>query len=1105
MPVSSRPLRRKRARFVAVLPALALLPLVLLLGASFGCSDSGARSEPRPSCAPSEVDWPEEAEPFWNNVEVFQVNRQRPRAAFTALPGPDADEGDALRQSLHGDWKFDFAESVPLRAQGFETRDFDDSEWGSIVVPSNVEMRGYGEPIYFNFNYPFEEALDAPLGEAFPTIPEEDNSVSSYRRTFMVPEAWGGRAVFIHFAGVDSAFYLWVNGRRVGYSEGSRTPAEFDLTPFIEEGENTLAVQVYRYSDGSWLEKQDMWNMSGIFREVYLFSPASTFLRDVETRAELDESLETGSFSVQARLSRLVEPPGGAAIEVELAAPDGSTVFSATSVTSSIEGCGEAELEVQGSVASPRHWSAEQPNHYLATVTLRDAEGNALEATRIGVGFRRVRIEEGILEVNGKRVIMRGVNRHEHDPDDGHYVTEEDIVSELKAIKRAGFNAVRTAHYPNVPRFYELTDRYGLYVIDEANIEAHGLVLLTPIRPGDLPEWEPVHFDRFERMVERDKNFPSIVIWSMGNESGDGATFDAMSDWAHERDPSRPVSYEGAAEGFVAPAGDHSDLQVNFYHSVADTLDYVSEPRDRPLLLIEYAHAMGNSSGNLREFWDIFYEGGQAQGGFVWDWKDQGLRVPLPDGSEGSYFAYGGDVGPATPLGGLFGNNFCMNGLTRSDGTPRPGLAVLTAVMQPVAVEGVDLERGIVRVQNRYDLIDWTELLDGRWEVQVDGAVVQSGTLELPSLGPGESTELRVPFDAPSTPAGAEARLQLFFELAETQLWAEQGHRVGWADLRLPFGEPAPPIDPSGAEPLQVTTDGGTVRIDGEAFSLLLDEGTGALLSWVVGGDELLGRPLRPDFWRASTDNDIGNGFQTTAKDWRSLGEELAGPGLVVDASNSREVRIEATLSADGKDASVGLRYRVFATGEVAVALNVERGSLSELPRVGVGASLPDTFDRIEWFGPGPEPSYADRKLLPVGRHSGTVAEQYVPYDTRGQESGNKADARYAALRDAEGRGLLFAGAPLLSFSALPYDTPTLEAAAHPYELVADGSTHVHIDLVQRGVGGNNSWGQPPEPAYRLDAASYALEFWMAPLRPDDEPAVVQRRSLPEATIQVAR
>jgi beta-galactosidase len=979
---------------------------------------------------------------------------------------------------------------------GFEAPGFDDSAWDRISVPSNVELRGYGEPIYFNINYPFEDQLDEPLVDAFPTIPEEGNSVSSYRRTFTVPDAWESRHVFVHFAGVDSAFYVWLNGRRVGYSEGSRTPAEFNLTPFLVEGENTLAVQVYRYSIGSWVEKQDMWNMSGIFRDAYLFSSADTFLRDVEVTAALDDTLESGTFSVRVELERLANEVAEGSIEVELANPGGTVVLNEASGIVSLGPCEEAQLSVEGQVPSPLLWSAEQPNLYRATLSLRDGEGALIETTKLNVGFRRVAIEDGILRVNNRRVVLRGVNRHEHDPDDGHYVTEEDITAELKAIKQYGFNAVRTAHYPNIPRFYEIADRYGLYVVDEANIEAHGLVLFTPIRPADLPEWKPIHFDRFERMVERDKNFPSIIIWSMGNESGDGEAFDEMSDWIHARDPSRPVAYEGAAEGMVRPAGDHSDLNVNFYHRVEDTLAYVSEPRDRPLVLIEYAHAMGNSSGNLAEFWEIFHAGGQGQGGFVWDWKDQGLRIPVPGGDGETYFAYGGDVGPASELGGLFGNNFCMNGLTRSDGTPRPGLSVFQAVMQPVAVEEVDLSSGIVRIENRYDLVDYTELLEGRWEVLVDGAVTQSGQLELPPLGPGASAELTVPFDEPMVPAGAEARVRLHFELRDDQPWAEAGHRLAWSDLPLPFGEAAPDIDPSGAPELAVTQSNGKVTVRGDSFELVFDDASGALLSWRAQSIELIDRPLRPEFWRAPTDNDIGASFHIRARAWKELGESLRGVGLEVNEQQG-EVTLSTVLTADGEDAAVTLRYRVFATGEVGVAMSVERGSLPEIPRVGYGGALDGGLDRVDWLGPGPEPTYSDRKQLPIGRYRGAVADQYTPYDTRGQEAGNKADVRYAAVVDEMGRGLLAVGAPRLSVSVLPFGSDELEAAARVYELESDGSTYVSFDFAQRGVGGNNSWGHPPEPSYRLDQPSYAYEFWMQSLAAGDDPAVLRRRALP--------
>ncbi len=1078
-------IRFSSIRFAVAASTILALPLMT------SCSDDSTSGSTAPLCKPSEVDWPADAEPLWNDIEVIQVNRERPHSTFVPArqEGPDL---EPYRFSLNGTWRFRFAQSPDSRPSGFQAADFDDSAWDTIEVPSNVEMLGYGEPIYLNVHYPFDPELASDF--EFPVIPSEGNGVSSYRRTFEVPSGWDGRHVFVHFEGVDSAFYLWLNGERVGYSQGSRAGAEFDLTPFLREGENVIAVQVYRWSDGTWLEKQDMWNMSGIFRDVYLWSSADSQVRDVEFRADLSEAYDEAEVNVRVDLRRLVESRSTVTVRAEL---DGS-VLGPAEVT--LDPCGEATVELTGVILEPALWTAETPNLYDLLVEVEDESGRE-EIVHQRVGFREVAIRNGVLEVNGQRILIRGVNRHEHNPDTGHYVSEEQMIADILLLKQHGFNAVRPGHYPLVPRWYELADEFGLYMVDEANIESHGLWQVLGINLGRLPEWEPMHQDRLERMVERDKNHPSIIIWSLANEAGDGETFDRMSDWLHERDPTRIVSYEGTARGGNLIVADHSDIQCPMYRSAAQVEEYVSEPQPRPIILIEYAHAMGNSNGNMKEFWDVFHAYDQAQGGFIWDWMDQGIRLPIAGSADGTFFGYGGDVGPSVPdatgVNRTFGNNFCMNGLLASDQTPHPALAVVKRVMQPVHVEVLDAAAGRVRVTNRYDHVDWSDRLTGSYRFAIDDTVVDEGPIDLPSLAPGQSAEIEVPIVEVSVPPGADPRVRLSFSSKEDLPWADAGHEVAWAEIELPSATPGPPIDPSGAAELEVSQTEDRVEVSGEGFSVAIDAASGAMVSFSADGTELFAEPLRPDFWRAMTDNDLGNSLESRAAVWRTAASGLGVAELTVDSVSAREVRITADLENETVAADFTVEYTVFASGEVGVALSfVPAEELPELPRFGIKTGLDAAFDRIEWYGPGPEPTYADRRLLPVGLYGGSVDEQPVPY-ARPQESGNKVGVRFVALTDATGKGLLAVGDAPLSVNALPFSTEAIEAAKHPHEVMPSGSIQLNLDRAQRGVAGDNSWGRGPLPEYVIEAEPQSYRFWLRALRQGDDPVTLARRRLP--------
>ncbi|MEM8606219.1 MAG: glycoside hydrolase family 2 TIM barrel-domain containing protein [Myxococcota bacterium] len=1086
--------------FLRPVRCTAALAFVTALAACGDGSDDATDAQSA-LCNDGEIDWPDEQEPLWNNFEVTSVNREAARAWFvTAHPevGPkeiDLPDTGPATVALDGRWRYQFSASPSSLPAGFESPDFDDSDWDDIGVPSNVEMLGYGEPIYLNQHYPFDPNRESAFD--FPEIPAENNSVSSYRRDFEVPAGWDGRSVFIRFEGVDSAFYLWLNGERVGYSQGSRTPAEFDLTPFLVEGENLLAVQVYRWSDGTWLEKQDMWNLSGIFREVILWSAGGSYIRDFEVQTELADDFSTGVLSVSADIRRLVDREVGTTVQVSL---DGSESEPVTREIA-LDPCGDGRLEFDIAVDNPALWSAENPNLYTLSIALGDEDGN-IELIRQQVGFRDVAIENGQLLVNGRPILVRGANRHEHNPFTGHYVTEEEMITDLELLKQNNFNAVRPGHYPLTPRWYELANEYGIYVVDEANLETHGLWMFEGIDLGTFPEWEANHMERVERMLERDKNQPSVIAWSMGNEAADGPTFDNISDWLHERDPSRPVFYEGSNRGGEGIVADHSDVQCPMYWTAQLVEDYVSEPQPRPIILIEYAHAMGNSTGNMREFWDVFHEYDQAQGGFVWDWIDQGIRIPIPGGDGETFVAYGGDIGPGVPdeelnaITRLFGNNFCMNGLLGADQDPHPGLATMKHVMQPVDAEAVDLATGVVRIVNRYDHSVLTSQVTAEWMVEVDGDEVERGELMLPALAPGSTEELTVPFAEPAVPDGAEARLRIRFVTVDDAIWADAGHEVAWSDFALPFGAAGPPIDASSANPLVVSQDDDIV-IDSDEFGVTIDAATGALTSLRRDGSERLAEPLRPDFWRPLTDNDFGTSLDARASIWETAGTSMSVTALDVNTDSATETIVTAQLESDGIDAVFEVVYRVFATGEIGVRLGFSpAGSLAELPRFGMRLAMDESFDRVTWYGPGPESSYPDRNEQPVLLNRGRVADQPVAY-ARPQESGNKTDVRFIAVRDDTGAGLLAVGSPWLSVNVLPYSTEAIAAAAHPFEIANDDMTHVNLDRIQRGVGGDNSWGRPPLDPYIVDAVAQDYEMWIRPLAEGDDPVALSRQTLP--------
>ncbi|MBL7198814.1 MAG: DUF4981 domain-containing protein [Anaerolineae bacterium] len=828
----------------------------------------------------------------WENPGVVGRNKEPGRVtgvpyanARTALVGDR--ELSPWMELLNGDWKFHWTPNPASAPKDFYLEDYDDQAWAWIAVPGNWQLQGYGKPIYTNVQYPFR-------ADDLPRVPEEDNPVGSYRTRFTVPAGWAGRRIYVLFEGVDSALTVWVNGQPVGYSQDSRLPAEFDITSYVRPGENVLAARVYRWSDGSYLEDQDFWRLSGIYRDVYLWSAPEVHVRDFWVRTEFDEAYGDAALKVQTNVRNHGDQAvTGYVVEVALVDAEGEPVFDAPiSRQVTLQAGEEVTLDLERAVAEPEKWSDERPTLYRALITLRNLQGETVDVRACGVGFRQVELKDGQICVNGVPVLFRGVNRHEHDPDTGHAVTVASMIEDIHLMKRFNINAVRTCHYPDDPRWYDLCDRYGMYVLNEANVESHGVW----DRLAKDPEWETAFMERAMRMVERDKNHPCVVVWSLGNESGYGPNHDAMADWIHRRDPKRLVHYHPAEDAPIV------DVLGPMYPTVERIIEMASDPNEtRPVVMCEYAHSMGNSPGNLKEYWEAIRAHKRLQGGFVWDWVDQGIRRVTEDGEE--WYAYGGDFGDDPNDG-----NFCINGLVFPDRQVHPALWEYKTILQPVEVTPHDLLAGQVEVANRYQTSDLSGL-ELSWQVVADDQVFEAGVMPRLDTPAGGVERVTIPYHRPALMAGTDYWLKLSFSLADDVPWADKGHEVAWAQFALPFDVPEVPVLRIADMPeLSVDESESEVTVSGPGFRLTFDRRAGAIASWQFQGRELIERGPRLSVWRAPTDNDESlSGDQQAALRWREAGLDRlseAVSGLQVDHLAPGAVRVgirsASTPIADG-------------------------------------------------------------------------------------------------------------------------------------------------------------------------------------------------------------
>ncbi|MHB9031516.1 MAG: beta-galactosidase, LacZ type [Anaerolineae bacterium] len=1023
----------------------------------------------------------------WQDPHIVERNKQA--AHVTLVPYPTSTAALVNRREdspafklLNGKWKFRWAPRPADAPDSWAAVLVDESVWDELAVPGNWQLQGkYDPPIYTNVQYPF------PIDDQN-SVPSEDNPTGFYRTHFDIPAAWSGLQINLVFEGVDSAFHVWVNGKAVGYSQDARLTAEFDITAFVQPGTNTLAARVYRWSDGAYLEDQDFWRLSGIYRDVYLVARPLLHVSDFWARTELDAEYKHATLTVAVTVGNC-SPEESATHQLKTRLLDAAgRVIDENMLRDDLVLAGGIEQQIAGAskITAPAKWSAEEPNLYTLLVILCDASGKEIEVVSNKIGFRQVELRAGRLLINGQPLVVKGVNRHEHEPVAGHAVGVASMIEDIKLMKQHNINAVRTSHYPNDPRWYDLCDQYGIYLYDEANLESHGVW----DRLSKDPEWHEAFMQRAIRMVERDKNHPSVIVWSLGNESGFGPNHEAMAKWIHERDNSRLVHYH--------PAENHPcvDILGPMYPRISRIIEMASDTsEDRPIIMCEYSHAMGNSNGNLAEYWETIERYPRLQGGFIWDWVDQGILRTEPDGR--IWYAYGGDFGDQPNDA-----NFCCNGLINPDRQPHPGLMEYKKLLQPARVEALDLAHGWFRISNR-NLFSGLSSLCGTWELRSSAGLLQAGDLAPLEVAAGESAWITVPYELPQPQPGESYWLRLSFSLRQETTWAPAGHEVAWEQFVLPVSAPAAVSDPKLQAPaLAVSSTAEMLKVQGDSWQVSWDTASGALTSWLVNGQELLLAGPRLAAWRAPTDNDNNLwGDQKAALRWRQAGLDrlVESPVAVAQqqiSANQVSLQVRTRAAAPGIEAGFDCTYlyTLYASGDLLIEMQViPSSSLPPLPRIGLRLELPGEYEQVSWLGRGPHETYWDRKQGAwYGVFADTVNGMYTPY-VKPQENGNRTDVRWVALTNPSGVGLLAAGQPELQFSALHFAPEDLAAANHWHELTARPQVILHLDHLHAGLG-TASCGPGTLPQYRIWPREFRWRLRLRPLCAGDDIVSAGRR-----------
>ena len=1014
----------------------------------------------------------------WEDHTVFGINKLDPHASLFPYASKAAALNNARHDSanyilLNGMWQFNWQRSPHNLPTGFEQPEYDARHWDKIKVPSNWEVEGYGYPIYLDERFPFTTK--------WPNVPQDYNPVGSYRRTFTLPEDWHNKQIFLHVGAAKSSLDVWVNGEKVGFSQGAKTPAEFDLTPYVQKGKNLIAFQIRRWTDASYLESQDMLRISGIERDVYLYATPKQHIFDFHAKPALDKSLKIGELELDITLENYADK--SATVTAEYALLDPSNHMEKV-----LSGSGDIDLEetteftFTGKLQNPRLWSAENPHLYTLLITLKDSNGKTLEVIRDDIGFRRIEIAGSQLLVNGQAIYIRGVDRHETSPHTGHVVDRASMEKDIRLMKQFNINAVRSSHYPNDPYWYDLTDKYGLYVIDEANIESHPLAIHEDTQLGNELSWLPAHIDRTKRMFERDKNHPSIIIWSLGNEAGEGKIFEATYKWLKEHDDSRPVQYEPA--GLEA----YTDIYAPMYPPIERLVKYAESKPHRPAIMIEYAHAMGNSVGNLQDYWNAIEKYDALQGGFIWDWVDQSLEYTNDKGVK--YLAYGKDFHPTLPTDG----NFLNNGVVNAYRIPHPHAYEVKKVYQPVRFNVIDAAAGLFSVTNKYAFTDLKKY-DLKWRIEADGKLVKEGYQAMPSVAPDVTTELKLSLPTLPIASSAEYFITLSAVTREAEPMLPIGHEIAFEQFELPVQEPD--VSPKTLRASYTVTDtNDMVTYQNTDTKFGFNKKNGWLEVYEHAGQSLLAGALKPNFWRAPTDNDLGNNMHKWAAIWQTATDKLT-----LTRFNTDKNSVAASYTFEGIPGSLELTYVFYADGRLKVTNKLELPSdqkLPNLPRYGMQLIMPKGHTYLSWFGRGPHESYADRKTsarISLYKKDIRLGEHHY---VRPQENENRTDVRWMALLNKNGSGLMAVGNRPLSASAWPYLQSDIDFSAGDGSASASGLVPVttkhaidvpqrdistfNIDHKQMGVGGDTSWGRLVHKEYTIPAGNYQYSFTLVPV-----------------------
>ena len=1012
----------------------------------------------------------------WENPTKYEWNKEKPHADFRLYERTDDAVNDnpqksSWQYSLNGTWKFVYAPSIAESIKDFYCTDLSDNDWDTITVPSNWEIQGFGEPIIRNIQYVFSPN---------PPYIDVDNPVGTYRRTFTVPQNWQGREVLLHFGSISGYARIYVNGQQVGMTKASKTPAEFNVTNYLKKGENLLAVQVYRWHDGSYMEDQDFWRLSGIERDVFLTAYPQTTIWDFFLHAGLDDTYRHGQFraTVDLRSFNANATLQKGTLTLELKDAGGKTVLSAQKAycISDIS----TTLTFEGTVRNVRKWSAEHPSLYDCILTLRANDDKQQTVVAHKVGFRRIEIKNTRLLVNGVPTYIKGVNRHEHNDSLGHTQTREIIMNDLRLIKQLNMNAVRTSHYPNHPLFYQLCDQYGIYVVDEANIETHGMGSVpyfkdTIPHPAYRPEWYAAHVDRITRMVERDKNHPCIIGWSLGNECGNGIVFHDEYKRLKKYDPGRFVQFEQAWEDW------NTDIVCPMYPNMWKITEYRKSGKQRPFIMCEYAHAQGNSNGNFKDLWDIIYDSPNLQGGFIWDFMDQGFKIKTEPRDGRTYWTYNGKMGSYKWLEDKKGElNTGTDGLISANGIPKPQAYEVKKVYQYIQFSAKDLGKGIISIKNRYDFTNLDEYAF-MWEIYKNGEKISTGDFNV-DLKPHEEKEIRL--SLPVIPEdGNEYFLNLYVHTRVATDLVPAGYEVAREQMQLNKSSFFTSLPPCSGK-LSYETKDNILSFQSGAVSGKIDLKKGILFDYMINGKQPIRQYPEPAFWRAPIDNDFGNKMPVLAGVWRTAHVNRYVKKVTIGENNEKGLSVRVDWVLSDIQVPYTMEYLVRDNGTVIVtgSIDLTGTKLPELPRFGMRMELHQPYENLTYYGRGPFENYIDRYSGAfIGRYEDKVENQFYWY-IRPQETGNKTDVRWLTLLDSGGLGVKITGLQPISFSALHFSPEDLDPGLtrklqHTIDIVPQKNIFLHVDLKQRGLGGDNSWGMYPHNEYRLLDKKYTYSY----------------------------